>query len=639
MGLERRWLLGLVPLAFLVLVLFYAWRQDPHFYLSPEALYERAKEAETRGEAALALTLAKKAWERNPGHSDCGTFLGWLYLKQNQAEPAHDILRQVWERDPGAAAALKGLAEALNRLDRRAEALELLGTYLQDYPQDAEVTLFAAQMAGQREEDKALALEYFQRHYRLQPTAEVRRTLVDLFTSLQRYQEAIPFQEEEAAHKPDDPEVLHRLALLHYWSRDYQVATQVYQRLLEKAAQNAAYRLEAAKTAEAAAALDEAIKHYFWLFTHSQGQKEHGLPLARLWSRKGNHAEAASVLATLVEPDTVRWYALELLLTGDLDKARRVYQKAWEKGDSHQETIVNLARLYAQQRQFSKAAGMWDEARRRQLVHGELRWEAALTYSYAQRFAEAVNILEPVERENPKYPRLLLFLGQMHFYQKHWGLAAHYFQRYLEKHPEDLTARRLLAEALAFQPEAEAEALEVYKDLAKRTKEVGLHLRRIALLLKAKRWEEAKQELKDCPVPQEAALLKEQARLLMWAGDLETALERYDLFLRQNPQDRQSLLEKARLLVYLGRAPEAREILRSFPVGARAARPEDRLVMVAAIQAALAQKDWGEASTWALRLYGSGYPPTERAPRSWQEARPGPDPDKSPNPLTLEERT
>ncbi|MGQ9687300.1 MAG: tetratricopeptide repeat protein [Desulfobaccales bacterium] len=643
---NRRWLLGLLPLAFLGIVLVYAWRQDPHFYLGSEALYHRAKEAEAQGDLALATTLAAKSWQRRPRLSDCGTFLGWLYLKQNKPQEAHDILRQVWDRDPRATAALKGLAEALNRLERRPEALERLAKYLQENPKDAEVLLFAAQLAAQREEDKGLALDYYQQHYRLEPTPEVRRTLVDLLTAFQRFQEAIPLQEEEAAQNPDQPVALHRLALLHYWSRDYEAATEVYQRLLEKAAQNAAYHLEAAQAAEAAKNLDEAIKQRLWLFVNSKGAKEHAIPLARLWSQKGNHAEAAAVLGSIMdkEPDqdTVRWYALELLLTGDMAKARQVYKKAWEKGDSHQETIVNLARLYAQQWQFSKAAAMWDEARRRQLIHGELRWEAALTYSYAQRFADAVHILEPVERENPRYPRLLLFLGQMHFYQKHWGLAAHYFQRYLEKHPDDVAARQLLAEALAFQPEAQEKALEAYRDLSTRTKDAQLRLRHIALLLKAKRWDEAREALKECPIPEDASLLKEQARLLLWAGDLEGGLDRYERCLRQHPRDREVLLEKARVLTYLGRAPEAQEILRLLRPGERGAaglQAEDRAVLVAAIQAALAQKDWPEASQLALRLYGGSLGPKAPLPRSWMEAREMKADGKDHTALSLEERT
>ena len=392
--------------------------------------------------------------------------------------------------------------------------------------------------------------------------------------------------------------------------------------------------------------MDEALKHYLWLYAKTKGNKEHAIPLARLWTQKGNHAEAAAVLATVMDdqPDaqTVRWYALELILTGKFDKAYQVYKKAWEGGDTHKETIINLARLNARKRQFSRAAAMWDEAARRQLIQGELRWEAALTYSYAQKFSQAVNILKPVERDNPKYPRLLLFLGQMHFYQKHWSQAVHYFQLYLEKHPDDLVARQLLAEALAFQPEAKSEALEQYGELVKRSEDVSLRLRRIALLLKDKRWEEAEGELKTCPVLQDPKLLREQARLLLWAGDLETALQRYQMYLKQEPRDREALLEKARVLVYLGRAPEALEELRVLRVGEKGIRldqPGDRAVLMVSIQAALAQKDWSEALRWALRLYGSSFPEKHRLPRTWTEAQSWSREDRVQDKLKLEERT
>ena len=82
------------------------------------------------------------------------------------------------------------------------------------------------------------------------------------------------------------------------------------------------------------------------------------MALARLLAQKGNHAEAAGVLGPLMqqEPDPAlrRWYALELLLVGDFDKAETQYHKAWEEGDTHQETIINLARLYARKNRFTR---------------------------------------------------------------------------------------------------------------------------------------------------------------------------------------------------------------------------------------------------------------------------------------------
>jgi Flp pilus assembly protein TadD len=61
------------------------------------------------------------------------------------------------------------------------------------------------------------------------------------------------------AQFPNDSEALHNLALLHYWQRDYQAAGRIFQRLLEKAADDAALRLEAAGNAEAGQQLDQAL--------------------------------------------------------------------------------------------------------------------------------------------------------------------------------------------------------------------------------------------------------------------------------------------------------------------------------------------------------------------------------------------
>jgi tetratricopeptide (TPR) repeat protein len=374
--------------------------------------------------------------------------------------------------------------------------------------------------------------------------------------------------------------------------------------------------------------VDAALNHYLWLYARHQGKKEYALKLARLWSQKGNHAEAAAVLAPLMkdnpELDIQRWYALEVLLTGDFNKALKVYRKAWEEGDTHKETIINLARLYGRKQQFAKSASMWEEAGRRQLTQGELRWEAALAYSYARRYQDAVTILKPVERDNPNYPRIQVFLGQLHFYQKHWSQAAHYFQAYLEKHPEDLEVRKLLAEALAFKPQTRKEAIEEYGELLKRNADPRVLLRRVALLLDAQRWEEARQELEQCPPPQEPQLLKEQARLFLWLGELDEALKRYDDYLKREPRDGEASLEKARVLTFLGRGPEALKVLGNLrgtlsAVGLQ--RPERRHLLVASIEAALANKDWREASQWALRLYSCQFSKKSRPAKDWREAR------------------
>ena len=594
MGKRLRWLIWALPLLFLGAIFWLAWHQDHDFWRTTPSLYRAAQDAAARGDQPRALELARKAWARDPNNSEYGIFLGGMYLDAGQVKAALEISQQVMERQPGPGA-LMVHARALDRLGQPREALDVLAWYLRQQPDDRDVLATAAALAASREEYYPQAVTYYQRLYRWDRDPRVRRPLVKLLASLNRYREAIPLQEDEVAEFPEDQEALHFLALLHYWQRDYRAASDIYQQLLEKGAAGSGLRLEAAQAAEAAHDADRALNQYLWLYARHRGQKEYALALARLWAQKGNHAEAAGVLGPLMrqEPDLDlrRWYALELLLIGDFDQAQRQYHRAWNDGDTHQETIINLARLYARKHRFTPAARMWDEAVRRQLVKGDMRWEAALTYSYAKRYQDALEIIAPLRQQHPRDPKLLLFSGQLHFYQKHWSQAAHYFSTYLEQRPRDAEVRRQLAEALSFQPEHRREALTQYGKVLKLQDDVGLRLRRVSLLLEEQRWEAAAQELRQCPAPADPQLLRQQARLYLWLGNLPEALKYYDLFLRKAPGDRLGRLEKARVLTYLGRGPEALELLNRL----RMEQPRDPPVRVAAIEAYLSSRDFLKA--------------------------------------------
>jgi tetratricopeptide (TPR) repeat protein len=645
MAFKRRYLAWFLPLIFLALIFWSAWRRDRDFWRSPNSLYQLAQETSAQGEIPRALELARKAWTQNRAQAKFGIFLGGLYLQSGRPQAALEVFRQVWALDPGATQALQGQAQALELLGDRAGALKLLAAYLEEHPQAREILAFAAQFAARSPADRQTAITYYQRLYQESRDPLMRRQLVDLLVASERFKEAIPLQEEEAAEFPENQEALHRLALLHYWQRDYQAASQVYQRLLERAADDAALRLEAARAADAAQEVDRALSHYLWLYGRHQGQKEYALALARLWSQKGNHTEAAAVLAPLMqnhpEPALQRWYGLELLLLGDFTKSLKAYEAAWRAGDTHQETIINLARLYARKRHFAKAAALWEEASRRQLLKGDLAWEAALTYSYARRYEEALKVLGPLNRRDPKNGKVLLFMGQLHLYQQHWGKAAHYFQAYLKENPGDDEVRAQLAEVLSFKPETQEEALAQYAGVLKRQDSPVLRLRRVALLLKNRRWEAAAQELKDCPPLEEPRLIREQARLCLWLGDLKAALAHYRRYLAKEPGDREACLDQARVLIYLGRAPEALEVLRGLrvgQVGVRLDQPGDRVLLTAHIEATLAARDWVEAQRWALRLFCSQFPGKHRLARNWTEARGWLREGPPPAPLDLEER-
>jgi tetratricopeptide (TPR) repeat protein len=548
------------------------------------------------------VELARKAIAREPKQAQYRLELGQIQLAAGQPQQALDLSRQLSPQDAKSSQGLTLQARALDLLGDRQAALDLLAEGLKDNSDDLEILALAATLAARGNYDRPQAITCYQHLYQLTRDPLVRRQLVELLISLNRFPEAIPLQEEEAAQFPHDSEILHQLALLHYWQRDYRAAGMIYQRLLEKAADDAALRLEAARTAEAGQQLDQALAHYLWLYSRSRGAKEYAQALARLWAQKGNHVEAAGVLAPLMQenPDSAlrRQYGLELLLIGDLPGALKAYQAAWKAGDTHQETIINLARLYAQKGHFDQAAAMWDEAGRRQLLKGELRWEGALTYSYARRFGDALETIQPLRRQNPRDPKVLLFAGQLNFYQKHWSQAAQCFTAYLEQNPKDVEVRRQLAEALSFTktPENKDEALKEYGEILKIKDDLGLRLRRVSLLLEGRRWDEAAKELHDCPIPVEPRLLQEQARLLVWLGDLPGALERYDLLL-QKTQDGTARLEKAQVLIYLGRAQEALELLNRL----RQEQPRARAAVAAAIEAHLTLKDYAKALLLAAK--------------------------------------
>ncbi|MFA5109826.1 MAG: tetratricopeptide repeat protein [Desulfobaccales bacterium] len=595
-----RWVIWSVPIFFLGLVFAIAWHQDHDFWRSTRSLYGAAQKAQARGDQPRALELARKAWARDPNNAEYGIFLGRVYLDAGQVKAALEISQQVMERHPGPGALIVH-AQALDLLGQPKEALDVLSWYLTQQPDDRKVLAAAAAIAARHEEYYPQAVASYRQLYRLDRDPGVRRVLVKLLASLDRYKDAIQLQEEEVAEFPEDREALHFLALLHYWQRDYRVASDIYQLLLEKSAENSKLRLEAARAADAARDDDRALDQYLWLYARHRGQKEYALALARLWAQKGKHAEAAGVLAPLMrqQPDFElrRWYALELLLIGDFDKAQREYHQAWVEGDTHQETIINLARLYARKNRFGPAAGMWDEALRRQLVKGEMRWEAALTYSYARRYQDALEIIAPFRQQHPGDPKVLLFSGQLHFYQKHWSQAAHFFSAYLEQNPQDAEVRRQLAEAYSFQPDNRREALDQYGEVLKIKDDVNLRLRRISLLLEDQRWDQAAQELRDCPTPEDPQLLRQEAHLHLWLGNLPEALKYYDLFLKKVPGDRVGRLEKARVLTYLGRGPEALELLNRL----RQDQPRDPLVRVVAIEAYLTSRDFPKALALAQK--------------------------------------
>ena len=317
-----RHLVWAVPLGFVALILVLAWRQDRDFWRSTPALMRLAQDAARRGDYARGPGTGPQG--HGPGAQECPISPGTRPDSSGGRAAATGPGSQppAQPQDAKSSQALTLQARALDLLGDRQAALDLLAEGLKDNPDDPEMLALAATLAAQGNYDRPLAITYYQRLYQLTRDPLVRRQLVELLISLNRFPEAIPLQEEEAAQFPDDPRPCTTWPCSIIGSGTTRRPAMIYQRLLEKAADDAALRLEAARTAEAGQQLDQALAHYLWLYSRSRGEKEYALALARLWARKGNHAEAAGVLAPLMQenPDPAlrRRYGLELLLIGDL---------------------------------------------------------------------------------------------------------------------------------------------------------------------------------------------------------------------------------------------------------------------------------------------------------------------------------
>ena len=209
-----RWLIWILPFVFVGAIFSLAWNQDRDFWRSTPSLYRAAQEAASQGDQTRALELARKAFARDPNNAEYGVFLGRIYLDAGQFKAALEISRQMMDRDPGPGALIIH-AQALDRLGEPKVGLETLAWYLQSQPDDRDILASAAGIAARHEQYSPLAATYYKRLYSLDRDPQVRRQLVKLLVSLNRYKEAIPLQEEEVAEFPEDQEAIHFQALLH----------------------------------------------------------------------------------------------------------------------------------------------------------------------------------------------------------------------------------------------------------------------------------------------------------------------------------------------------------------------------------------------------------------------------------------
>ena len=121
--MRRLWVLGIC--IFLGLLFWQIWAKQPYFFYSAHDFYQQAQEALYYGDNPKALALAQRAHEREPYDWDLTNFLAWRFLEAKHPREALELFRQEWAARP-TASALQGQVQALEQLDKRLEALQLL---------------------------------------------------------------------------------------------------------------------------------------------------------------------------------------------------------------------------------------------------------------------------------------------------------------------------------------------------------------------------------------------------------------------------------------------------------------------------------------------------------------------------------
>jgi tetratricopeptide (TPR) repeat protein len=104
-----------------------------------QALFGLASVLAARGEHEAALGFATRAAHRMPQRQDVRALQARLCLQTGDAARAERLFRVVLRGTPDATDALLGLADALVRLDRHADAMALLGRAAADRPEDAAI--------------------------------------------------------------------------------------------------------------------------------------------------------------------------------------------------------------------------------------------------------------------------------------------------------------------------------------------------------------------------------------------------------------------------------------------------------------------------------------------------------------------
>ena len=221
----------------------------------------------------------------------------------------------------------------------------------------------------------------------------------------------------EIEKRPEDPEPLFQIAILHSAARDYLEALKAYQSALALAPGNERYLLPLIGLQARLGRHEEARALLTPLTKGGAVTSEARILLSFILQEQGQLQESETLLEQILEMEPDHRYALHLSGVGRfqanrMKEAVRRFQRAAELDTLMGESYIYLGKIYARDGQtHPKAIECFHRARR---IHGptaEISKELGLLYSRAARYEEAVRELREAIEMQADFPEAYYVLA------------------------------------------------------------------------------------------------------------------------------------------------------------------------------------------------------------------------------------
>ena len=289
------------------------------------------------------------------------------------------------------------------------------------------------------------------------------------------------YSEEEVnstlSKNPNDPNLHYTLAkLFHYQKRELPKAIQEYKKaIILKPNARAAY-FGLASAYQNSKQYDKAIELYEELIAKFPEDKQNYLSsLMWAYQRADRNEDAIKTAEEYLKekPDKAHVYSTTASLYNNLkdyDKAIQMYKKAIEleeNADNQARHLMQIGRIYAQQKKYEEAEGAYEEAKttsKRGWVQQDANRQISELYRKMGKIDELVKKYEAKLKEEPENIQLLKQLAEIYSGDRQYEKCIELYSKALEIEPDD---RNILSQlASAYQNSKQYDkAIELYEEL------------------------------------------------------------------------------------------------------------------------------------------------------------------------------